>query len=164
MMTFNYDWASVHFPTWRKFIEPSRTRAILEVGSFEGRASTFFLNYCPDARVTCIDAFLGSRPKEFEAAFDANVAAYGPRVEKIKDYSVPALHRLAINGRLFDLVYVDADHRRDEVLTDSLLAWKLLAKDGLFMWDDYLLFPDQPSTSFSNSTPARSMSFTRSTS
>jgi predicted O-methyltransferase YrrM len=143
---FTYDWASVHFPIWEKFISSSDTRNILEVGCFEGRATVFFLEHCPGSCVTCIDAFLGSKPKEFESHFDANTAAYGQRVEKIKEYSVLALHQLVREGRLFDVIYIDCDHRRDGVLMDSLLAWKLLKDGGLLMWDDYLLHLHLPMT------------------
>jgi predicted O-methyltransferase YrrM len=66
------------------------------------------------------------------------VSPYGSRVEKIRRHSLPALHQLVMAGRLFDLIYVDGSHRRDDVIMDSLLAWRLLKEGGLLIWDDYL--------------------------
>jgi predicted O-methyltransferase YrrM len=137
--TFSHDWASVHFPVWEKFISPDHVRTILEIGSFEGRSAIFFLEHCHQARIVCIDAFLGSDPIRFERNFDANLSAYGHRVEKIRLHSVPALHGLSVEGRLFDLMYIDGSHRPDDVLVDTLLAWRLLKIDGMLIWDDYLL-------------------------
>ena len=37
----------------------------------------------------------------------------------------------------FDLIYIDGSHMRDDVLLDSVLAWRLLAPDGVCIWDDY---------------------------
>jgi predicted O-methyltransferase YrrM len=142
--SFNFDWTSMHFPTWDKFISPSETRAILEIGSAEGRFAVFFLEYCPDSRITCIDAFIGSDPIGLERRFDANLATYGSRVEKIKSRSIHALERLGLEGRLFDLVYIDGSHRRDDVIIDSLLAWRLLNANGLIIWDDYLWDTHRP--------------------
>jgi predicted O-methyltransferase YrrM len=137
--TFSYDWTSVHFPVWEKFISPNDVRSILEIGSLEGRSAIFFLEHCHQARIVCIDAFLGSDPIRFERNFDANLSAYRDRVEKIRLHSVPALHQLGMEGRLFDLVYIDGSHRPDDVLVDTLLAWRLLKINGMLIWDDYLL-------------------------
>ena len=55
-----------------------------------------------------------------EALFDANVTnAYGGRVEKIASRSVIGLDRLATSQHeQFDLIYVDASHDRDDVMTE----------------------------------------------
>lgn len=37
----------------------------------------------------------------------------------------------------FDVIYIDGDHGRLPVLGDSCLAWKLLRKGGVLLWDDY---------------------------
>ena len=48
------------------------------------------------------------------------------------------LHRLAADNRRFDLIYIDADHRFDTVLLDTILSWPLLKPGGFLVWDDYI--------------------------
>ncbi len=141
---FTTDWTTGLLETWTRFLSPAPVRDVLEVGSWEGRSAIFFLEYCPNSRITCIDTFQGGlEHADFagvatvEARFDANLAGYGDRVEKIKSRSVPALDRLGQDGRLFDVIYIDGSHARDDVMLNSLLAWRLLRQDGLMMWDDY---------------------------
>ena len=80
-----------------------------------------------------------------EKLFDANTRNYGDRVRKIKNKSEEALQKLAAEGSLFDLIYIDGDHSRNAVFRDSVLAWPLLRKRGLLIWDDYKLRPNGPS-------------------
>jgi predicted O-methyltransferase YrrM len=142
--TFTADWTSGNFEIWTRFIRPNEVKTVLEVGSWEGRSAIFFLEFCPSCSITCIDTFTGSPEHAgaeglaaIERRFDANVAAYGARVEKIKSRSLPALDRLAEAGRLYDIVYIDGSHQRDDVLLDSVLAWRVLKPDGWLIWDDY---------------------------
>lgn len=141
---FTVDWTSGNFDTWRRVIPAADVRSALEIGSWEGRSALFFLNHCPNCRVTCIDTFKGGREHHgmdalasIEARFDSNLAGYGSRVEKIKSRSVPALDRLGEEGRAFDLIYIDGSHARDDVVMDSFLAWRVLKQGGLLIWDDY---------------------------
>lgn len=144
------DWAFGNFGTWTVVLGPERPTIthILEVGSWEGGSAIFFLNFFPSSNVTCIDTFAGSptgldrnafleTAPESERRFDANTAAFGSRVRKIKGRSVRELDRLVEETESFDLIYIDGDHTRDAVLIDSLLAWKLLRPGGVLIWDDY---------------------------
>ncbi len=51
-------------------------------------------------------------------------------------------------GQVFDVVYVDASHMAGDVLSDAVLAWKLLAPGGIMIFDDYawssLRYPGAP--------------------
>ena len=142
---------------WANIFAPlaSHEAAILEIGSFEGASATRFLTLLPRARITCVDPFTGEAcggPEYYgnvatiEARFDANMASFGSRVEKIVSRSIPALDALSQAGRTFDVIYIDGDHARDAVLLDSVLAWRLLKEDGVLIWDDYLwnLSTDRP--------------------
>lgn len=148
---FTSDWTSANFTMWRRMLSPLRDAPlrILEIGSWEGRSAVFFLNFFERATIVCIDTFGGS-PEEYsvyqhlgaqlagiEARFDRNLAPFGPRVEKIKSRSQPALEGLAVKGRRFDLAYIDGGHRRDDVMADSAGVWRLLAPGGIVIWDDY---------------------------
>jgi predicted O-methyltransferase YrrM len=142
--SFTTDWSTRNFKAWLEFIVPNDVRRVLEIGSWEGRSAIFFLEYCPDCRITCIDTFAGGREHNdmdqvasIEPRFDANLASYGDRIEKIKSRSTPALDRLMQEGRLYDLIFIDGSHERDDVAMDSFLSWRLLNENGLLIWDDY---------------------------
>jgi predicted O-methyltransferase YrrM len=148
---FTSDWTSGNFTLWRRMLAPLRGEPlrILEVGSWEGRSAVFFLNFFPRATIVCVDTFGGSEEEHYvyerladrldgvEARFERNLAPFVGRVEKIKGRSAPALARLAADGRRFDLAYIDAGHRRDDVLADSRAVWRLTAPGGVIIWDDY---------------------------
>jgi len=141
------DWASSHFEKWQSALSTLRELPleILEIGSWKGRSAIFWLNYFPHSHLTCIDTFAGSREQfdighsadGVEKRFDANLASFGNRVEKIRARSATGLANLAERQRRFDLIYIDGSHRRDDVLVDSLLAWPLLMHSGHIIWDDY---------------------------
>jgi Methyltransferase domain len=125
---------------WERILEPYRHEltSVLEIGSYEGQSALFWINFL-GAHVTCIDNWMNSADgtssaREVEAHFDANV---GRRVHKIKSNSTPALHQLACDDAAFDLIYIDGDHSRDQVMVDSLLAWRCLRVGGIMIWDDY---------------------------
>jgi Methyltransferase domain len=161
---FTTDWTSGNFTTWRRALSPLRNEPlrILEIGSWEGRSAVFFLNFCPRATIVCIDTFGGTPEEDYvydglreqirgvEDRFDRNLKPFADRVEKLKSRSIPALAQLASSQRQFDLAYIDASHRRDEVMNDSLGVWHILAPGGIIIWDDYewgrSLAPDESGT------------------
>ena len=146
MADFTVDWASHNFPVWEKILRGVRPAAnVLEIGSWEGRSATWFLEYLPESRVTCVDTFAGSDEhasmtgdlQVIEARFDANMAPYVDRLEKIKNTSHAALVRLGLDLRRFDVIYVDGSHRPADVYADGVLAWPLLRPHGVLIFDDY---------------------------
>jgi predicted O-methyltransferase YrrM len=148
--SFSADWTTWHFATWAELLRPLREAParVLEIGSWEGRSALFFLNYFARSHVVCVDTFGGNvehmRNPHFaalvgdtERRFDANVAAFGARVEKIKGPSAEVLPQLGIAARRFDVVYVDGSHRAADVYSDGVLAWPMVARNGIVMFDDY---------------------------
>jgi hypothetical protein len=150
---YSCDWTSAHVPRWKRALEPVRLRPlrVLEIGAWEGRSAIFFLKHLPRSKLTCIDTFEGTQsllelPEHapwvrqipyVEARFDRNVAPFGGRVEKLKGRTRDRLDALLRARRRYDVIYVDASHRRDDVLQDSQRAWSLLRPGGLLIWDDY---------------------------
>ena len=156
--SFTTDFASRHFGTWAAIFAPIKEQplSILEIGSWEGRSAIFFLEFFAHSRLTCIDTFEGGREHigdpawsqsldGIEQRFDLNLSNYETRVEKVKMRSLPGLDKLAESGRLFDLIYIDGSHQRDDVLMDSIMSWRVLAHGGHIVWDDYLWEMDHPS-------------------
>lgn len=146
---FTADWTTHKLAPWFDALDPfqGKLTSILEIGSWEGRSAIAFLEILPMASITCVDTFGGSanhladpeltaRLPLLEGRFDRNTAAYHSRIRKMVGRSVAVMDDLTDAGRQFDIVYIDASHRRDDVLADSILAWRLLKVGGLMMWDD----------------------------
>jgi hypothetical protein len=72
-----------------------------------------------------------------EGRFDANLAAFADRVEKIKGSSAAVLPELGIAGRRFDLAYIDGSHFAADVYADAVLTWSLMSSEGIMIFDDY---------------------------
>lgn len=156
--TLSTDWTSRFFASWAALLENRRHEPlqVLEIGSWEGRSAIFFLRYLENCRLTCIDTFQGSpehaeREKWREALplieerFDANVAEFSDRVEKLKATSAEALARLAQDQRRFDVALIDGSHHRDDVLADAEGVWPLVRPGGIVIFDDYEWnFPIEP--------------------
>jgi len=109
----------------------------LEIGSFEGRSTAWWLDNLPIKDMTCVDTWEGSEEhshidmtKVFEN-FKSNV---GDRVKWIKESSHTAIPKL--EGE-FDFIYVDGSHMAKDVLLDGLLCDRILAKGGIILFDDY---------------------------
>jgi hypothetical protein len=147
---FTTDWTSWNFPIWLELLKRYRNSAarILEIGSWEGRSALFFLNYLPKARLCCVDTFeggedhhsdplLASKVPGIEQRFDANIGAFAQRVEKIKLPSCVALPTLGVEGRRFDVAYIDGSHRSADVYSDGALTWPMIARGGIIIFDDY---------------------------
>jgi len=85
-----------------------------------------------------------SQFSEAQGRFDRNVTPFGERVRKIVGWSHEVLPQLAIAGEIFDLIYVDGDHRAASAYRDCLLAWKLIVAGGIMVIDDYGFMPTLP--------------------
>lgn len=151
---FTVDWFSPHWGHWLDLIAQLRPRRVLEIGCYEGRATTYFIGGLASQglQLTCIDTWAGGGdlPSEqmigVESRFDHNVAlaieqAGTPHlvdVYKVKQRSARALARLIAEGfQPFDLIYVDGSHTAPDVLTDAVLAFQLLRPGGAMVFDDY---------------------------
>jgi predicted O-methyltransferase YrrM len=156
---FSTDWTSYHFAVWNRVFTPLRDEQIriLEIGSWEGRSTIFFLNFFRRSTIACIDTFVGNtrerayrtgrmadQKSSIEQRYDRNVARFSARIEKIKSESQPALEHLEAQDRKFDLAYIDGSHMRDDVTADSVGVWRLLASGGIIIWDDYVFGLDLP--------------------
>jgi cephalosporin hydroxylase len=57
-------------------------------------------------------------------------------VELREQFSAIALAELTAQGRSFDLIYVDGSHRFDDVFVDAYFGVRLLAPNGVIVFDD----------------------------
>lgn len=137
--------------------DPHRKCRVVEIGSFEGRATVWILEHLiqnPDSKVWCIDPFKATGRKEQELCqatvedwnmilqrFKSNIALTGKagQVELLQKPSSVALSSLlATEAGQVDFIYVDGSHRAPDVLSDLIFSYHLLRSGGLMICDDYV--------------------------
>src|SRR5262245_20729983 len=112
----------------------------LDIGSWEGQSAVFAAWLFPNAKITAADWFANVRAVELS---DRYTSSFSERVEKKKGTSWDVLSQLHKVGRTFDVILIDADHRFDAVLIDTIKSWPLLRVGGYLIWDDYLWTNEQ---------------------
>lgn len=101
------------------------------------------------SRITCVDTWLGGggMPELNESIlpkFEAAVAPWKDKVMAMVGRSEEVLPDLHPNW--FDVAYIDGSHEPWDVLSDSVLCWRLVKKGGLIIWDDYLYEKEKHTT------------------
>jgi predicted O-methyltransferase YrrM len=158
-MNFTQDWFSSNINNFQTCMSALDKRDLfMEIGSFEGRATCWMLEHglADDGEITCIDSYI---KLDFDPAIDmesvkdrfiANTkeATHGTQfVDLHEATSYTALSWLIqdIVGRadIYDFIYIDGSHAPDVALTDACMAWKLLRKGGVMLFDDYE-YPHEP--------------------
>ena len=142
-------------------LRDGRRLRVLEIGSFEGAATTWMLDHLlahPAARLVAVDSFAGGmehQPAGAAAAAAADGVDYQlPGLEQrfwrnvgqcrqvgklrvIKALSQDALVTLVQEGAGFDFVYIDGSHVAIDMLHDAVLCWRMLTVGGTLVFDDY---------------------------
>lgn len=133
---FSRDFTSNRLSFYSEALEPYRAgvKSVLEIGAFEGRSAVFWAEFFAAANLTIIDPWPG---RTHEMRFDSNMTHYPGRVRKLKGFSYSRLPALVDEGCKYDFIHIDGSHRRDDVILDSFLCWRLLADEGVVLWDDY---------------------------
>ncbi|MBR0836652.1 class I SAM-dependent methyltransferase [Bradyrhizobium manausense] len=139
---FRRDYVAARTIAWSALFGDIRqtTGRVLEIGSKEGRSALFWLEFFASAHLTCVDLF----ENDDVGRFDRNLAAYGARLRKMVGTSIKALGILREENAVFDFIYVDGSHQRDDVMIDCLGAWRLLRAGGVMLMDDYTWKRDNP--------------------
>ena len=149
---FTQDWFKWAPPVWEQLIPilPERKK-FLEIGAFEGRATTWIIeNMMEDGgEIVCIDTWEGGEEHTngvmngAELRFNENIKLAQEKYPKrsvtaMKYLSNIVLPLLTVDQQDFDFIYIDGSHIAKDVLTDACMAWPLLKKDGIMVFDDYL--------------------------
>lgn len=134
--TFNYDFVTHHAPLWKSVLNCYADQPdveILEIGSFEGRSTIWFLENIlthDTSKITCIDRCFGE-------VFYGNIASFAHKVTLIEDKSQVALRDKQFLEQRFDAIYVDGSHTAPHVLEDIILCFPSLKTGGYVIFDDY---------------------------
>jgi predicted O-methyltransferase YrrM len=121
----------------------------LEIGSFEGRATCWLLQngLAPSGRITCIDTFAGGEEHGdlelggLRQRFDENVCEAMGKDQDVKVIAATSYDGLAnciYHNYRYDFIYIDGSHQASDVLTDACMAFGMLNKGGIMLFDDYL--------------------------
>lgn len=145
-MDYTSDWFSMKIPHLKEIIKIHKNGPwnCLEIGSWEGRSACFLMEELPDSRLTCIDTFKGSIEHVNEDTenvykrFMKNTEPYKDRITVIQSDSFSALKKLEDR---YDYIFIDGSHEYNDVVYDALLAWKLVKPGGVFIFDDFGVFP-----------------------
>lgn len=150
------DWSTLHRPTWTKILQrvnPESELHFLEIGSFEGRSSTWFAdNYLhhPSSTITCIDTWEGGEEVSrlnlsynFELIrqnfiHNVSVSKYPHKFKTFVGSSLQYLPKLVAEGCQYDFVYLDGSHTARDVFYDLALSYLMLKPLGVIVFDDYL--------------------------
>ncbi|MGO9056404.1 MAG: class I SAM-dependent methyltransferase [Candidatus Binataceae bacterium] len=135
--SFQYDWFSWNIRSFEKHLAHLRGQpcCALEIGSHEGRASTWLLENIlthPDARLTTIDIYV-------EGVFWENIKSSGgfAKTHMLVKPSREALRELPFCS--YDFIYIDGSHWTIDVLEDAVLSFRLAKIGAVVAFDDYLL-------------------------
>lgn len=118
----------------------------LQIGAYTGDASEWLLNNIitdKSSWLTDVDTWCGSDEQphkqfdwaELERFYDNRMSRYN-NLCKIKGYSANFLQ--SAQESYYDFIYVDGDHRAEEVYKDATFGWRCLKNGGLMAFDDYM--------------------------
>lgn len=157
---FTNSWFTSHKKIWDQLFQQFKPNKILEIGSYEGASTCFIietLGQANDIEIQCIDTWAGgiehqkgghaeADMKAVEERFLENTSLATSKANKSinlivhkKDSSQGLANLLVtVNSGYFDFIYIDGSHQAPDVLSDAVLSYKLLRKNGIMVFDDYL--------------------------
>lgn len=157
---FTNDWFDSNIGVWDQLIDSVNPTKILEVGSYEGKSTTFLIEKLTakkDIEIHCIDNWKGgiehqsggayqTEMSEVEKRFHNNLNTaksnqnFSANINIHKGSSHSELPKLVAEGKseYFDFIYIDGSHQAPDVLLDAVIAFILLKKNGVIAFDDYL--------------------------
>ena len=135
-------------------------KKMLEIGSFEGKSTIWFLENIlknEKSTITCVDPWTSYSQNEdsfntyntietewdftnHRKTFMHNIYQSGVPEKVIihKGYSHKILPKLINDGEKYDLIFIDGNHTSPFVLSDCVMSWYLLSDNGIMIFDDYL--------------------------
>ena len=106
-----------------------KARRILEVGTYRARTTYAFYLNCPEAEITSYDIQnLNSKYRDMlmlEPRVSLRLESFQEAEEKLK------------REKQYDFIFIDGSHKVEDVVRDSLLAFKIVANGGVIIWHDY---------------------------
>ena len=133
------DWVSIHAKAWLdwlgELIGKPNVKA-LELGTYEGRSACWWCENVltgEGSQLACCDVWW----QKDELYQRALLNLSGLPCDVIRTSTRRMLADMLVAGRVFDFIYVDADHHASSVLSDMCGAWHVLKPGGIMICDDY---------------------------
>lgn len=164
-LCFTTDWFTHNVPHITASLAASKLDLqgplrMLEIGSWEGLSTTWFLRTLPGVHVTCVDTWDDEHYARMEllplsggvwTRFCHNTTQLTRHLQRpgacvaVQGLSHERMCQMVVDGAGgFDVVYVDGSHDAADVFLDAGLAFKLCRPGGVVLFDDYLGgHPDQ---------------------
>lgn len=141
MKNFTNNWFEITaIKNFEKYVKPLEDEDLqfLEVGCYEGQASLWMMENT-NANLVVVDTFAGGQdlPDEIglKERFLDNLKGYEDRINIIEGKSQERLRQFQPD--IFDFIYIDGSHLATDTLEDAILAFRLLKKGGIMIFDDY---------------------------
>lgn len=146
---FHEDWFSSNIPIWELILkkELNRDKQIeyLEIGSYEGRSTVYICEEFKKFSVTAVDPYLqydeikkyvneNNMEKKYNI-FQKNISLFK---NKVKFFRLSSDNFFKQNKFFFDVIYIDGSHFADDVKKDFIQSVKILNKNGLIIFDDFM--------------------------
>jgi len=153
MPTFSNTWFtenSEHWPALLRRFQNLPDVRFLEIGCFEGQATTWMLKHIltgARAHIDVVDTFEGSVEHQetdvdpiisnLRHTFESNIRKYAERVTVHESRSQQYLKTIQDRVSSYDFIYIDGSHDQNDVYQDAILSWPLLKSGGVLAFDDY---------------------------
>lgn len=143
-------------PVWEQlFKQAPMPKKILEVGCYEGKASTWmcdnvlsgdnieyhvidtFGGTLNEAGMKPIEALLAQDESHIEKNFRHNIS-YHPNIKFTihRGYSQKVLPNMPME-ETYDFIYIDASHKSDDTFVDAYYCHRMLKVGGILIFDDF---------------------------
>ncbi len=136
-LTLTFNWFGQNAQVWiyffKKFNLENKKINILEIGTFEGLSSSFFLKYLKKSNLVAVDSL--NRKTSFYKNFLKNKSRL--RSFEFHNLSSKDFFKKKIKHK-FDIIYIDGGHDKNSVIDDAKSSFKMLKKNGILIFDDLL--------------------------
>lgn len=145
---FTHDWFKWAPDLWTQLTPMLPIGDFLEIGSFEGRSTVWMMEHMLEKGhfIDCVDTWEGGEEhgaedmSAVEARFDHNIRVAEEKfpVRKAHKFKMTSYEALRTTDVDYAFIYIDGSHIAKDVMTDACMAWPLLKKGGIMVFDDYM--------------------------
>ena len=140
---FASDWFSSSINNFENNLLPLKDNInkILEIGSYEGRSSVWFLNNIMNnehSRLYCIDPFFATGNYKENFLHNINISYNNTKINIIENTALLGLSQLIVTKKQFNIIYINSSHYSKDVNQYLVLSWNLITINGLLILDDSL--------------------------
>lgn len=167
---FTEDWFTQDGLSILDRLDTTQELHILEIGSFEGKSTIWFLENIlknKNSTITCVDPWLNYSQdhdslnsyfrennewdlteRKTKEIFLHNIieSTNSDKVIVRQGFSNKILPSLILENKLYDIILIDGNHTAPYVMIDSIMSWELLKIDGIMIFDDYAWGLHKPTT------------------